>query len=113
MSEIPSIPRDADGPVFPAPWTARAFALTVALEERGIFSWSEWSEVLGPAVSRSIEADATNPETYWRAWLTTLETILAQKRVASRADLADLQEAWREAAEVTPHGEPIELSALR
>ncbi len=52
------------------------------------------------------------PEAYWRAWLAALEEMLAQKRVATHADLADLKEAWREAAERTPHGEPIVLPPL-
>ena len=46
MSEIPldrftRLPRDADGPVFRAPWEAQAFALTVRLHEAGVFTWSE------------------------------------------------------------------------
>ena len=104
-----SIPRDADGPVFPAPWAARAFALAVALNERGVFSWSEWSETLGPKVAAEVRADPADAEAYWRAWLAALEAILGRKEVAARADLLDLREAWREAAERTPHGQPIEL----
>ncbi len=106
---VASIPRDADGPVFPTPWAARAFALAVALNERGVFSWSEWSKTLGPKVAAETRADPADPEAYWRAWLAALETILGQKEVATRPDLLALKEAWREAAEHTPHGKPIEL----
>ena len=42
--EVPSIPHDADGPVFREPWEAQAFALAVALHERGLFSWQEWAD---------------------------------------------------------------------
>jgi nitrile hydratase accessory protein len=107
---VASIPRDADGPVFPAPWAARAFALAVALNDRGVFAWSEWSEILGPKVAAETAADPADPEAYWRAWLAALEEILRRKKVAGASDLRDLKEAWREAAERTPHGQPITLA---
>jgi nitrile hydratase accessory protein len=105
---LASIPR-ADSPVFPTPWAARAFALAVALNERGVFTWSEWAEYLGAALRRTPHAVDAGPEAYWRAWLAALEEILLHKRVAAAADLAALNEAWRRAAEATPHGKPIEL----
>ena len=109
LNEVASIPRDLEGPVFPGPWAARAFALAVALNERGVFTWSEWSEILGPHVARIAARNASDPETYWQAWLAALEDILGRKRVASPAALLDLKRAWQEVAEHTPHGQPIEL----
>lgn len=112
LGRIASIPRDIDGPVFPAPWAARAFAMAVALNERGVFTWSEWSETLDPKVAIATHERAGDPEAYWQAWLAALEEILGKKEVAGRADLLDLQDAWRRAAEATPHGQPIELPAV-
>jgi nitrile hydratase accessory protein len=112
LGDIASIPRDSDGPVFPTPWAARAYALAVALNERGIFTWGEWSETLGPKVAIATNGRTGDPEAYWEAWLAALEDILGRKLVA-RGDLLDLKEAWREAAERTPHGQPIELPASR
>jgi nitrile hydratase accessory protein len=109
VESVASIPRDADGPVFPAPWAARAFSLAVALNERGLFAWSEWSKTLGDKVAAETAADPSDAEAYWRAWLAALEEILRAKQVAGATDLSDLKEAWREAAERTPHGKPIEL----
>ncbi len=110
LEGVASIPHDADGPVFPAPWAARAFALAVALNERGVFAWAEWSETLGAKVTAETVTDPADPEAYWRAWLAALEEILRAKQLAGASDLLDLQEAWREAAERTPHGRPIELA---
>ena len=103
-----AISRGEDGPVFTAPWAARAFALTVALNEQGVLSWSEWADALGAALRTGTGDD---PEAYWRAWMAALEEVLARRDVASGRDLSELQQAWREAAERTPHGETIELPA--
>lgn len=112
LSAVESIPRDGDGPAFPAPWAARAFALAVALHERGLFSWPEWSETLGAALAHAPAGDAADPEAYWRTWLAALEAMIERKRVAGSAELLALQDAWRRAAEATPHGEPIHLRGL-
>jgi nitrile hydratase accessory protein len=110
LQAIPFIPRDANGPVFPAPWAARAFAMTLALHERGLFSWSEWAETLGATSARGEDPVANDAEAYWRAWLSALEAILGRTQLAAPDDLLRLQEAWRRAAERTPHGEPVELA---
>ncbi len=103
----PAILRGESGPVFPTPWAARAFALAVALNERGVFASSEWAETLGAALRAEADDD---PEAYWRAWLAALEQVLGRHGVASRGDLVQLQQAWRDAAERTPHGEAIVLA---
>jgi Nitrile hydratase beta subunit, N-terminal len=42
--QVAPIPRDGDGgPVFEAPWQANAFAMTLALHQRGVFTWTEWA----------------------------------------------------------------------
>ena len=51
--EVPSIPRDADGPVFREPWEAQAFAITLALHERGLFTWTEWAAALAAEIKRA------------------------------------------------------------
>ena len=103
------ISHDAEGPVFPAPWAARAFALAVALNGRGVFAWDEWSEALGAAIARAAGSADADPEGYWRAWLAALEEMLMRKEIAADAELLALRDAWRRAAETTPHGKPIEL----
>jgi nitrile hydratase accessory protein len=113
LREVPTLPRDAGGPVFPAPWAARAFAFAVALQERGVFSWREWSQALGKETSDSVALDAADAEAYWRAWLKALEELLERKALASPLELKTLAEAWRKAAEATPHGQPIEPEFTR
>jgi nitrile hydratase accessory protein len=108
--EVPSIPRDADGPVFREPWEAQAFALALALHERGVFSWSEWAAALAAEIKRAQGAgDPDTGETYYRYWLAALERLITEKGVTSADTLHRTRDAWEHACERTPHGKPIEL----
>ena len=108
---LPGLPRDRDGPVFREPWEAQAFAMAVALHERGVFTWTEWAEVLGDEIKRAQQAgDPDTGETYYRHWLAALERIVAQKCIADPVALRRYRDAWEHAAGRTPHGTPIELS---
>ena len=109
---VPSIPCDAEGPVFREPWEAQAFAMALALHERGVFTWTEWAETLGAQIKRAQAAgDPDTGETYYRHWLATLETLVAAKGVATSEALTRYRDAWDHAADRTPHGKPIELRA--
>jgi nitrile hydratase accessory protein len=108
---LPGLPRDADGPVFAEPWEAQAFALAVALHERGVFSWSEWAAALAEEIHRAqATGDPDTGETYYRHWLAALERLVSEKGVADAATLARYADAWGRAADRTPHGTPIELA---
>lgn len=97
---------------FDQPWQARAFALTVTLHRAGLFDWSEWTEALGAAIAAGGSANDADPETaYYECWLTALEGLLQARQIAAPGILGDLQQAWRRAAEATPHGQPIVLGA--
>jgi nitrile hydratase accessory protein len=107
---VPSIPRDAQGPVFREPWEAQAFAMALALHDRGLFTWPEWAATLGDEIKRAQAAgDPDTGETYYRHWLNALERIVAAKRLADVQMLARYRHAWHHAADRTPHGTPIEL----
>ena len=81
---VPGIPRDDDGPVFREPWEAQAFAMALALHERGLFTWTEWAAALADEIKRAQAAgDPDTGETYYRHWLATLERLVAEKGVAT------------------------------
>lgn len=110
LALAPGMPRNADGPVFNAPWEAQAFAMTLALHERGLFSWSEWAEVLAAQIAAAQAAgDPDTGDTYYRHWLAALESLVARKGASSEDELARYRHAWDHAADRTPHGQPIEL----
>ena len=106
------MPIGANGPVFGAPWQAQTFAMTLALHERGLFTWSEWTMTLAEAIRAAQAAgDADLGDTYYRHWLDALEALLLRKGLADSAQLHALEHAWADAAGRTPHGLPIELKA--
>lgn len=108
--EVLSIPRDANGPVFREPWEAEAFAITLALHERGVFTWGEWAVTLGAEIKRAQAAgDPDTGETYYLHWLAALERLVAEKGVTTTATLHRYRDAWDRACDRTPHGKPIEL----
>jgi len=109
---MPGLPCDAEGPVFREPWEAQAFAMAVALHERGLFAWDEWAAMLGEEIKAAQRAgDPDTGETYYHHWLAALERMVAHKGVTDRATLARHRDAWDRAADRTPHGMPIELTA--
>lgn len=111
LAALPDLPRDEDGPVFAEPWHAQAFAMTVSLNARGVFTWSEWAETLGAEIAAAGDA-ATGEEAYYSAWLSALERLLAVKGVIAEAERAEREAAWDRAARATPHGEPIKLAGV-
>jgi len=107
---VPSIPRDTGGPVFREPWEAQAFAIALALGERGVLSWTEWAATLAAEIKRAQTAgDPDTGDTYYCHWLAALERIVTAKGLTTEATLKRYHDAWDAAADRTPHGKPIEL----
>ena len=107
---LPGLPRDESGPVFKAPWEAQAFAMTLALHERGVFAWKEWADTLAEVIAEvKARGEADTGENYYRHWLVALERIATRKQIVTGASLARRRDEWDDAARHTPHGKPIEL----
>lgn len=107
---LAAIPPDQQNPTFSEPWEAQAFAITVALHRRGLFSWNEWAQTLGEQIRLAqASGDPDLGTTYYRHWLAAIEKLVQKKGIADQRTLARYQEGWHRAAHRTPHGEPIEL----
>ncbi len=107
---LPGQPMCGDEPVFREPWEAHAFAMTLTLHQRGLFSWPEWAAALSAQITKAQAAgDADLGDTYYRHWLAALEALVAEKGASSSQELARYRCAWDRAADRTLHGQPIEL----
>lgn len=107
---VPGIPRDESGPVFRAACEAHAFAMALALYEKGLFAWREWAAMLAEEIKKAQAAgDPDTGETYYHHWLATLERMVAEKGATSAPALKEHFRAWERATHRTPHGKPIEL----
>ena len=75
--------------MFREPWEAQAFAMTLQLYDRGLFTWPEWAAILGDEIKKAQAAgDPDTGETYYRHWLNALERIVAEKGVTDAKTLA-------------------------
>jgi nitrile hydratase accessory protein len=113
-SDIPELALEGLGSPMPfsAPWEAQAFAMAVMLNDRGVFSWSEWAQALSVEIHKAQRlGDADDGRTYYRHWLNALEKLVVAKGVTSLGMLGVLRDQWDVAARETPHGEPMLLTA--
>lgn len=96
-----------DAPAFCEPWEAQAFALVVALQDRGVFTAAEWAQALGAEVHQPDAAD--DGHDYYEHWLAALEKLLGDKGLTQPDNVDAIAAAWQRAAHATPHGKPILL----
>jgi len=110
ISPIGPASGDETSPVFAEPWQAQAFAMTLQLHQRGLFTWPEWAAALSAEITAAQAAgDADLGNTYYHHWLAALESLVAAKGASTAAELARCAQAWDHAADRTPHGQPIVL----
>ncbi len=105
----PLIEHDTDV-IFEEGWHAQVIALAFSLVDRGQFTNAQWSERLGAELAGAKERGETdNSETYYRAALAAVESLLNGQQSLSTESLDERTEAWRTAYLRTPHGQPVEL----
>ncbi len=111
LGALPALPRDEAGPVFRAPWEAQAFAMTLSLHARGVFTWREWADALAQQLAAAAaRGEPDDGSHYYEHWLAALETLAAAKRVVAEPELERRMDEWDAAARATPHGQPIVLA---
>ena len=105
-------PERAPDQAFEQPWHAAAFALTVHLHDRGLFSWTEWADCLAATLADHSRAGSLDGgDDYYTAWLAALQGLLAKAGVAGDDEISAMMAAWTEAYLATPHGKPVTLGA--
>ena len=97
-------------PAFEAPWHAQLFALTVHLNEAGVFAWPDWADRFGATLkAHGLEKDLNGGDDYFTAWLETLEALMSDLGAAAPADVQAARAKWEAAYLSTPHGQPVTL----
>lgn len=108
---LASLVPEPDTSVFSQPWEAEAFAMVLALHQAGVIKWDAWAATLADEIRRAQAAgDPDTGETYYSHWLAALERVVAETGIASVDTQAHYRDAWRRAAQRTPHGAAIELA---
>lgn len=84
------MPRRNGELVFAEPWESRVFGMTVALHERGLFSWEDFRARLIDAIAH---AERSSTEwSYYACWQAALEALL-DVRALCKADELGRREA--------------------
>ena len=100
----------APTPAFEEPWHAQVFAITVALNEAGVFQWTDWASRFGATLKQhGLNRDLNGGSDYFQAWIETLEDFLADQKIALPYDLEVLKSAWTQAYLQTQHGQPVKI----
>jgi len=110
LGALPALPRDEEGPSFKAPWEAQAFAMTLSLHARGIFTWREWADALAARLAAAAaRGEPDDGSRYYEHWLAALEGLVAGKNLVPEGEMERRVDEWDAAARATPHGKPVEL----
>ena len=104
------LPAMNEGFVFAEPWQAHAFAMTLQLHEKGVFTWPEWAAALTQEI-RQAQAlgDKDDGHHYYLYWLNALEKMVIEHHLGTPDQIHELEHAWEDAAARTPHGQAIVL----
>lgn len=80
-----ALPRENGELVFQAPWEARAFGLAVALNEKDLYEWREFSSQLASEIATAEQNN--DPSSYYAQWVASLEELVIDKGLISREQL--------------------------
>jgi nitrile hydratase len=84
MSGETALPRQSGELVFQDPWEGEAFAMAVALCERGLYPWSAFqSHLITEIAAADQQAGETRP-TYYVSWLAALEALLVEQEILKK-----------------------------
>ena len=80
-----ALPRENGELVFQAPWEARAFGLAVALNEKDLYEWREFSSQLASEIAAAEQNNT--PSSYYARWVASLEELIIDRGLISREQL--------------------------
>ena len=81
-----ALPRQNGELAFEAPWEARAFGLAVALCEKGVYEWREFSAALASRIAAA--ENENDPSDYYARWVASLEELAIERGLIGRGQLS-------------------------
>ena len=94
-------PPMANGEVlFEAPWQGRIFGMAVALNEAGVFAWSEFQQQLIAVIAEADAAEPVPEYAYYEHFARALDELLIAKGLLDETSLATRTAEL----EARPHG---------
>lgn len=103
MTKGPTLPSSQ---AFKEPWHAQLFAITIALHESGVMSWTEWSDMLAKEIEARTPVPGSDPEDeYYGSWQAALERLLQSRNMVGGSELKSMLD--RRKAEVAALQEEV------
>ena len=87
MAGQAALPRQSGELLFQDPWEGIAFALAVALCERGHYAWADFQARLIAHIAAAGRQEPTVRPTYYECWLAGLKSLLTDRGIVSRKKL--------------------------
>ncbi|MFM9842523.1 MAG: nitrile hydratase accessory protein [Dongiaceae bacterium] len=100
LEDVMLIPRDAEGPVFSAPWQARIFGAVAALLDKGVIGRDEFRDYLAAAVKAG-HSHGDPATAYYEQWLAAAERLLGDRGLLASGAVGRLA---RDLAHQASHG---------
>lgn len=82
-----ALPRQSGELIFQGPWEGIAFAMAVALCERGHYDWTAFQERLISQIAEADQQEADVRPSYYESWLTAFEKLLVDTGMLSKEKL--------------------------
>ena len=92
MTGDAALPRRNGELVFEAPWEGRAFGLAVAMNERGVYDWTDFRDRL---VEETAHDEGHGHQTgYYERWLRALESLAVDRGLVTPLELDARTDAY-------------------
>jgi nitrile hydratase len=88
-----ALPRQSGELVFQDPWEGEAFAMAVALCERGLYPWSAFQSHLITEIAAADQQPRETRPTYYESWLAALEALLVELGILKK-ETVNTRASW-------------------
>ena len=94
MTGEAALPRRNGELVFEAPWEGRAFGLAVAMNERGVYDWTDFRDRLVEETADDEGHGHGGHTGYYERWLRALESLALDRGLVTPMELDTRTEAY-------------------